>query len=362
MLGVLVVVSAASGSFALADRIAVFPFESPFDGRVGAKAGTKFRMKIAREGTHEAVSEMEIDETLPAGEQRPPWDDPVFWAALAREKCFADLALTGRILESGEGYKVFYRLIDCREGGARIILDEMDACNSEREISNIAEAFVKKFAGKKPADEPPPKNWKAAGPNLVVNGDFEKGTDTPDGWETIDNLTTFWNADGTPGKCLLIDTDVLLKQWKDWRARLDAGAALGDAPERSPTTPPKYDTVGGTYGVPFRSDFIDVKPGAAYAISFDMKGKWIKGPTMDFVAKVFVKGYATVGGQRREKFRMYKACRTKTAGREWERFTRTFHPTGRAKDVKWVRVQIYAYWPTDIYHFDNITIQEAIEQ
>ena len=362
MLGMLLLGLVFPGPCAVADRIAVFPFESSFDrGRVGAKAGTKFRMKIARHRSHETVSEMEIDDALPDADGRPPWDDDAFWAAVARDKCFADLALTGEVLKSGAGYKVSYHLIDCREGGARIILDEIAACDNEREISDIAEAFVEKLAGKTPADEPPPKKWKAVGPNLVANGGFEIGTDTPDAWEKIDNLTSFWKDAGTPGKCLVMDTDVLLSQWKNWRARLDAGAGLGDAPERMPTTPPKYDTVGGTYGVPFRSDFIDVKPGASYAISFDMKGKWIKGP-MDFFAKVFVKGYATEGAQRREKFRMYKGCRTTTAGREWEHFSRTFHPTARAKDVKWMRVQIYAYWPADVYHFDNITIQEAIEE
>lgn len=361
-LGTLVLGLALFGSSALAGRIAVFPFESIFDdGRVGAKAGTKFRMKIARQGEHEAISEIEVGEALPPDGERPSWDEAAYWATLGREKCFADLVLTGRVARFADGYKVFYRLIDCRQGGARIVLDEMDSCNNEREISNIAEALVKKLAGNKPPDASPPTKWKAVGPNLVANGDFETGDQTPDGWETIDNLTSFWKAQGAPGKCLVIDTDVLLGQWKDWRGRLDAGAGLDSAPERTPTTPPKYDTVGGTYGVPFRSDFIDVKKDQTYLISFDMKGKWIKGP-VDVFAKVFVKGYIMEGGQRREKFRMYKACRTETAGRQWEHFSRSFQPTRRAKDVKWMRVQIYAYWPADVYHFDNITVQEAIEE
>ena len=40
-------------------------------------------------------------------------------------------------------------------------------------------------AEKKEADEP-------KGKNLVVNGDFEEGEDSPKGWQQVDGLTTFW--------------------------------------------------------------------------------------------------------------------------------------------------------------------------
>ena len=252
---------------------------------------------------------------------------------------------------------MFYRLIDCREGGARVVLDESEACANEREISEIAKRFVRRFTGR-PEEDAPPRPYEAVGPHLVRNGDFEKGDRSPAGWERIDNLTTFWKADGDPGRCLVIDTDVLEQQWKDWRAQLDAGADLERAPAKLATTPPYYDTIGGTYGVPFRSDFIRIEKGKTYELAFDMKGRW----TGVFFPKVFVKGYALQGDQRREKFRMYKACRTQTQGREWEHFSRTFHPTAEAPDVRWIRVQIYAYWPPGIFHFDNVVIREVVEK
>ena len=40
-------------------------------------------------------------------------------------------------------------------------------------------------AGGKPAG-------KKGAKNLVPNGDFEKGTDSPEGWQQVDGLTTFW--------------------------------------------------------------------------------------------------------------------------------------------------------------------------
>ena len=156
----------------------------------------------------------------------------------------------------------------------------------------------------------------------------------------------------------MIDTDVPASQWKGWRAQLEAGAKIADAPRKLPTEPPKYDTVGGTHGVAFLSDPIEIEPGKTYVLSFDMKGKW----SGIFFPKVFVKGYATEGGQLREKYRMYKACRTKSQGRQWEHFERTFHPTDGTPDVTSIRVQIYAYWPPGISYFDNVSVQDVSEE
>ena len=38
--------------------------------------------------------------------------------------------------------------------------------------------------------------------NLLVNGDFERGTTSPVGWERVDGLVSFWgNVPDRPGKC-----------------------------------------------------------------------------------------------------------------------------------------------------------------
>src|ERR1700676_4229271 len=77
-----------------------------------------------------------------------------------------------------------------------------------------------------PADPP------AAQPNLIPNGDFEAGDDTPTGWQTVDGLTTFWVKDDDPkhGKAIKFDTDVLQSQGYDWWVKIAKGAVAKDAP------------------------------------------------------------------------------------------------------------------------------------
>jgi hypothetical protein len=113
------------------------------------------------------------------------------------------------------------------------------------------------------------------GPNLVANGDFEAGTDTPDHWQQVDGLTTFWEKDADPahGKVLKIDTDVLQSQGYDWWTQIKSGKARAkDAPAKKPTVEPKYDTLAGLDGVWVWSDFIPVKKGRAYWLTMDVKG------------------------------------------------------------------------------------------
>ena len=110
--------------------------------------------------------------------------------------------------------------------------------------------------------------------NLVVNGDFESGKDTPIGWQTIDGLSSFWVQDEDParGKVMKFDTDVLQSQGYEWWAKLIKGAQPKDAPAKTPTVEPKYDTLAGLDGVWFYSDFIPVEKGKAYWLSLDAKG------------------------------------------------------------------------------------------
>src|SRR6476646_2154106 len=74
------------------------------------------------------------------------------------------------------------------------------------------------------------------GQNLVPNGDFEKGTDTPEGWQLVDGLTTFWidDPDKKRGKILKFDTDVLQSQGYEWWAKISKGSKHKDAPKKKP--------------------------------------------------------------------------------------------------------------------------------
>src|SRR5436853_6271592 len=88
-------------------------------------------------------------------------------------------------------------------------------------------------------------------PNLIPNGDFEQGKDTPDGWQQVDGLTTFWidDPDKKRGKIIKFDTDVLQSQGYEWWGKIAKGSKARDAPKKLATTPPKYDTLAGLDGV-----------------------------------------------------------------------------------------------------------------
>ena len=59
-----------------------------------------------------------------------------------------------------------------------------------------------------------------------TNGDFEKGKESPDGWQKVDGLTTFWvdDPDKKRGKVIKFDTDVLQSQAYDWWVKFSKGA------------------------------------------------------------------------------------------------------------------------------------------
>src|SRR5580704_5608402 len=108
----------------------------------------------------------------------------------------------------------------------------------------------------KPGAEYKPTAADLAATNLILNGDFEEGEVTPDGWQSIDNLSAFWVQDEDPsrGKVLKFDTDILQTQAYAWWKEIASGAPPKNAPARLPTFEPKYDTLAGLDGVWFWSD------------------------------------------------------------------------------------------------------------
>lgn len=212
-----------------------------------------------------------------------------------------------------------------------------------------------------------PERRPAPAANLVGNGDFSAGQDSPQGWSRMDNLSTFWAAGGADvekaraegkkldGKCLKIDTDVYLKEWEEQQKSMEPGKPGASRP-KTPTKGDKYDTVAGTKGVAVHSDEIEVKPGASYKLSVSAKGS-VKSTDL-FFPKVFVKGYADVNGEPREVYNTYLACRIGEVDK-WAAFERVFGPTKRTPAVKKMKVMIYAYWPPGVYGFDDVKIAEV---
>lgn len=227
--------------------------------------------------------------------------------------------------------------------------------------------------------------------NLLQNSSFEQGNEdntSPARWSPIDNLVWKWTTDpDSPGrgKVIKIDTDVVQRQAYDWWIEhYLKGAPLSDAPRKSPTSANQYETIGAYDGGFFMSDFIPIKDGASYKVVLDIKGPG---------CKVFVKGYDKIlptgfadenpavqelfrkakndplldEKGRPIKYRLrYRYSFWFPAGgdsSEWRTYANNmpFTPTGRelTKDVKYIRVMLYPYWPATTYMFDNVRVVEV---
>ena len=331
-------------------RLVVFPFEAGTPD-LSATVTMKFRYKFARIGLYEVPSEIETDEAVRSAGFHAGYDTkPETPAAFAREHFLATLCIYGTVTYGEVRYK-FVRF----DGSLEIVKEASEPYTDERSISFIVEKLIDDLYNlDRDADLEKEREKDAAlGPNIVPNGDFEKGAERPDGWMDVDNMVVFYVTDDPGhGKVMKFDTDVLLGDYEAWKARRERGAPLSDAPAKTPPTDPGYDTVGGTTGAPYRSDFFPVDPSKAYRLTFEMKGP--------AGAKVFVKGYAKVAGELREVGNAYKACRRKSPSGEWETFTRTFHPARWSpnRPIEALKVQLFAYWPRGTYYFDDVRIQE----
>lgn len=219
--------------------------------------------------------------------------------------------------------------------------------------------------------------------NLIINGNFEAGTATPEGWQSVDGLSSFWVDDPDPahGKVLRFNTDVLQSQAYPWWKQIAAGAVAKDAPLRLPTVEPKYDTLAGLDGVWFWSDPIPVEKGKAYWLTVDGKGPgpvevWLHGypekPSTRFGADAAAfQGYLLKEAGQAPNVRgrkafihtyVWKGRVTLSLSNEWKTHSRRekpFRPTAVTPTVKWVRIQLFPYWPPGDYYIDNVSLVEV---
>jgi len=225
---------------------------------------------------------------------------------------------------------------------------------------------------------------KPGAKNLIPNGDFEAGTDSPTGWQKVDGLTTFWvnDPDGKRGKVIKFDTDVLQSQGYDWWVKIAEGAKAKDAPKKEMTKGDKYDTLAGNDGAWFWSDFVPVEKGKAYWLTVDVKGP----PIMVWLVGYPEKGSTAFGADAKafqEYFREKKAGKPRDNVRgfesilsrydyrgqlqaggsnEWRTYSRRarlFRPTKVTPNVRFVRILLLPYWPPAEYYVDNVRLVEV---
>ena len=324
----------AGGAYAGKPVFAVLPIRSTGDrGKMGRFVRRSLNKKLGRTYQYVTIYSDEVDEAAAQeGFRLTPKTSPAEVGAFAADVLQCRFVVWGAATPALRGWIIGVKGMDLKKSRKELTWQFNEAVADHREVPLACGRIVaeisgfSKLIGREP-EVPEAKRRKGPRKNLLANGDFEQGRGTPAHWQRVDNLTTFWDKLSKNGRGLLVDTDVLDAQAVGWWQRLAKGADFQKPPQKKPTRPPKYDTIGGTYGVHFISDPLPVKRGVAYRLSADVKGR----TTDFFFPKVFVKGYAPFGatefeGQDREIYRMYLACRSETGGKEFEHHTRTFLP------------------------------------
>jgi hypothetical protein len=362
----LVAVLTAIGAAALAAEppapvVAIFDFTSPGDGAAGRQFTENLRIRAKRLGIV-VVEPLSMKEAM-AGAAAPTLKTPAAdVAAILKDRFDAQAGLWGEVTTSGAATTIEVRGLNLAKGDKDLAISRSWRAEDKQFVNPAQDEILAELTGlkkKKVAEATPEEDAKVptVGPELVKNGDFEKGDKTPDAWQKIDGLTTFYVMEGLGGgKCLRVNTDVYHDEWVAWQKKIKDGSVAADAPPPTPTKGAKYDTVAGLYGVAFFSDPIPVTPGKAYKVSLNYRG-----PGEDFFfPKVFIRGYADVGGEKRAVYDAYLALRSKTKGKDWEWNVRIVEiPKDTKAPVEYVKLMLYAYWPPGTYWFDNVSLKEV---
>jgi hypothetical protein len=184
------------------------------------------------------------------------------------------------------------------------------------------------------------------------NGDFERPDSAdptkPALWDKPDGLGIQWapapKDQDAPnhGKAIRMDTAISEQAMNERRHRM--GITQWTIPK------PGTNPIAETYGLSYYSVPIEVKPGATYRLSFDFKG-----PSGG--AKVWVRGWGVINGQKRRRYEVVVNCRVKE--NRWTAFSQEFHPTKNRPDVTEMRVMLFAYYPAGVYWFDNVKIERV---
>jgi hypothetical protein len=340
--------------------VAIFPFSSPDDGATGRQFADNLRMRAKRLGLV-VVEPLSLNEAM-AGAAGPKLDTPAAEVArILKDRLDAQAALWGEVRPEGAGMVMEVRGLNLSKGAEALTISRTWRAAEKQFVSPAQDEMLSELTGLKKKAVPvatPEADAKVptVGPELVKNGDFEKGEASPEGWQKIDGLTTFYVAAGQTGKGIKINTDVYHDEWVAWQKKVKDGAVAADAPPPPPAQGPKYNTVAGVYGVAYFSDPIPVQPDKAYKVSVSYRG-----PSSDFFfPKLFIRGYGDVQGEKRVVYDAYLALRTKTQGKQWESNVRIVEiPKDTRSPVEFVKLMLYAYWPPGTYWFDNVSMKEV---
>ena len=190
--------------------------------------------------------------------------------------------------------------------------------------------------------------WAEPPANLLPNGSFDEGEDTPLHWERANGLTTFYVREEGRGRIVKMDTQVDRLQALDWMKAFAADPTL-PPPAKTPIGKESFATIGGNEGVMLDSDFIAAVPGQNYRLTADIKGDgapfvWIKGFQKHPKRDAYVDAYQT------------RLVGNGASPSAWKTYAIGFNPTARMPKVERFKVRLYAFWPNGLYYFDNVRI------
>jgi len=363
--------------------VVVFDFACK-DGKAGQQLADSVRLRLRRHKGYEVVDRLTTQDA--SGPQGVGAKDGEI-LKLLNEKFTAKAAIFGTVRVTGGVVRAQVVFLDATKTPKPVRRMKIFSDDTQRARAVISHAIVEALTGRadwKPpeyGDEPEPK--KFARP-LNRNGAFDGGSK---GWDKPDNVSTFLKPGPKGrGKILRVRTDLARDPWLKYRRSLRLGRA-------DPAKPPKirqdksYSSVAGLEGVHYRSEFIKAAPGMRYWLLADHKGPG--------GAKVFVKGFrktpyaldglpesslaqmgitpeqfAAMPAARRkaiiaadarkhpqrylrECYRWYLNCAASKG--KWKHFAAPFPPRGGLpKNIEWLQIQIYSYWPAGEYLWDNV--------
>jgi len=365
------------------------------DEDIGKQVADSIRLRLARHEEHEVVDRLttqEMSAPLPLQTEK----DKV--VELMKSKFGATLGLYGTVTKSGKSVRAEIRCIDLTNPDKPSEWTKTFSDDTERSRGEIAKAVVEAITGKaewKPPEYGDDKAPEKFGPPLNVNGDFEQGWK---GWEQPDNCASFLEkGPAGRGTILRIRTDLPNDPWLEYHRNLRLGLA-------SPNNPPKlpkdtgYGSVGGNEGVHYISDYLPATPGQRYWLVADVKpaaGKiFIKGyydatadadgmPEVSMVErKLTPEAFARLTPEQRKKlvqedarkypmrylrecYRWYINCGNAVLSTDkdgWSHVGAPFPPRGGLpkmvgpRELKWLQIQIYAYWPAQEYRYDGVYV------
>jgi hypothetical protein len=369
-------------------------FDFAGDEELGRQLADSVRLRLARHKEYDVVDQLTTQELAATVGADWPREKIV---ALTTKKFACSVGICGSVRKSGNTTTVDVRCINVGEGKGEGGWSQSFSDGTERARGILAMMIVEAIRGEAEwtppqyGDESEPKNF---GKPLNVNGSFDERAK---GWDRPDHVSTFIEEDSAgkagqaaKGDILRVRTDLARDPWLEYTRNIRLGLADPDKPPKI-ARDTSYDSVAGLEGVHFRGDWIEVKQAQLrYWLTADFKPQ-----TKGMAPKIFVKGYRDCSSDadglpeaslvehklsaadfahldadaqkrliaadakahperyRRECYRWYLACRTDKDG--WQHFAAPVPPRGGLpKNVQWLQIQVYSYWPPGEYKYKNV--------